>query len=46
MDYKEYELKVRYPTQDVFVQFEDRYQEFKDFFWNKGVVERLPPPPK
>jgi hypothetical protein len=36
MEYEEYELKVRYPTQDVFVQFEDRFQQFKEFFLEQG----------
>jgi dynein heavy chain 1 len=46
MDYKEYELKVRYPTQDVFVQFEDRYQEFKDFFLEQGRRRKITTPAK
>ena len=36
MDYKEYETSVRYPTQDVFVQFDDRMEEFKEFFLEQG----------
>ena len=36
MDYKDYERTVRYPTQDVFVQFDDRYAEFKEFFVEQG----------
>jgi hypothetical protein len=36
MDYKDYESMVRYPTQDVFVQFDDRYDEFKEFFLEQG----------
>ena len=40
MDYKDYEVKVRYPIQDVFVQFEDRYQEFKEFFLEQGQIGR------
>jgi dynein heavy chain 1 len=36
MDYKEYETSVRYPTQDVFVQFDDRMEEFREFFLEQG----------
>jgi dynein heavy chain 1 len=30
-DYKEYEKHVRFPVTDVFAQFDDRYEEWKDF---------------
>jgi dynein heavy chain 1 len=46
MDYKDYELKVRYPIQDVFVQFEDRYQEFKEFFLEQGPCRKITTPAK
>lgn len=46
MDYKEYETKVRYPTQDVFVQFDDRLDEFKDFFLEQGRRRKMPTPQK
>jgi dynein heavy chain 1 len=36
MDYKDYESKVRFPALDVFVQFDDRLQEFKDFMLEQG----------
>ena len=36
MDYKEYENNIRFPTQDVFVQFDDRMEEFKEFFLEQG----------
>jgi dynein heavy chain 1, cytosolic len=45
MDYKEYEMKVRYPTQDVFVQFDDRCQEFKEFFLEQGRRRKITIPP-
>jgi hypothetical protein len=45
MEYEEYELKVRYPTQDVFVQFEDRFQQFKEFFLEQGRRLKITPPP-
>ena len=32
MDYKEYENKIRFPLLDVFVQFDDKLAEWKDFF--------------
>jgi len=46
MDYKEYENKVRYPTLDVFVQFDDRLDEFKDFFLDQGRRRKMPTPQK
>ncbi|CAB9499374.1 heavy chain, flagellar inner arm I1 complex [Seminavis robusta] len=46
MEYKEYENKVRYPTQDVFVQFDDRLDEFKDFFLEQGRRRKMPTPGK
>lgn len=46
MDYKEYEEKVRYPTLDVFVQFDDRLEEFKDFFLDQGRRRKMPTPGK
>eukprot|EP00980_Cylindrotheca_fusiformis_P017635 scaffold5529_cov117-Cylindrotheca_fusiformis.AAC.12 len=46
MDYKEYEAKVRYPTQDIFVQFEDRWEQFKDFFLEQGRRRKIASPAK
>jgi dynein heavy chain 1 len=46
MDYKEYETNVRYPTQDVFVQFEDRWEQFKDFFLDQGRRRKVANPAK
>jgi hypothetical protein len=46
MEYREYEYKVRYPTQDVFVQFDDRLEEFKDFFLDQGRRRKMPTPQK
>lgn len=46
MEYKEYENNVRYPTQDVFVQFDDRLDEFKDFFLEQGRRRKMPTPGK
>ena len=40
MDSKGYELKVRYPTPHVFVQFEDPYQQFKEIYF--GALPLLP----
>lgn len=36
MDYSEYQRKIRYPVLDVFVQFEDRWQEWKEFMLDQG----------
>ena len=41
MDYKEYEEKVRFPVLDVFVQFDDRFDEWKDFFLEQGRRRKL-----
>jgi dynein heavy chain 1 len=46
MDYKEYEAKVRYPTQDIFVQFADRWEQFKDFFLEQGRRRKIASPAK
>jgi dynein heavy chain 1 len=46
MDYKEYEMKVRYPTQDVFVQFEDRWEQFKEFFLEQARRRKIATPAK
>ena len=46
MDYKEYESKVRYPTQDVFVQFEDRWEQFKEFFLDQARRRKVASPAK
>jgi dynein heavy chain 1, cytosolic len=46
MDYKDYETKVRYPTQDIFVQFDDRYQEFKEFFLEQARRRKINTPAK
>lgn len=36
MDFAEYESNVRYPVQDVLVQFDDRYDQFSEFFLEQG----------
>lgn len=41
MDFGEYEAQVRYPTQDVFVQFDDRYGEFTEFFLEQGRRRKM-----
>jgi dynein heavy chain 1 len=41
MDFTEYENKVRYPTQDVFVQFDDRYEQFSEFFLEQGRKRKM-----
>lgn len=46
MDFKEYEAKVRYPTQDIFVQFEDRWEQFKEFFLEQGRRRKIASPAK
>ena len=46
MDYKEYETKVRYPMQDVFVQFEDRWEQYKEFFLDQARRRKVASPAK
>ncbi|KAG7353523.1 dynein family protein [Nitzschia inconspicua] len=46
MEYKDYETKVRYPTQDIFVQFDDRYQEFREFFLEQARRRKISTPAK
>lgn len=46
MDYKEYENKVRFPTQDIFVQFDDRWEQFKEFFLEQARRRKIPSPAK
>ena len=46
MDFKEFENKVRFPTQDVFVQFEDRWEQFKEFFLDQARRRKMPNPAK
>jgi len=41
MDFSEYENTVRYPTQDVFVQFDDRYEQFSEFFLDQGRKRKM-----
>lgn len=36
MDYKEYETKIRYPVLNVFVQWDDRFSEYKAFVVEQG----------
>lgn len=36
MDYSEYETNVRFPSQDALVQFDDRYDQFTEFFLEQG----------
>jgi dynein heavy chain 1 len=42
LDFKEYENKVRFPILDVFVQFDDRFEEWKDFLLEQGRRRKLP----
>eukprot|EP00934_Nitzschia_sp_Nitz4_P009291 Nitzschia sp. Nitz4//scaffold6_size259037//29898//42524//NITZ4_001045-RA/size259037-augustus-gene-0.315-mRNA-1//-1//CDS//3329556806//9281//frame0 len=46
MEYKQYEEKVRYPTQDVFVQFDDRWEQFKEFFLDQARRRKIASPAK
>lgn len=46
MDYKEYENNVRYPTQDVFVQFDDRWEQYKEFFLDQARRRKIASPTK
>ena len=41
MDFDKYEQQVRYPTQDVFVQFDDRYEQFTEFFLEQGRRRKM-----
>ena len=41
LDYKEYENKIRFPTLDVFVQFDDRFAEWKDFILDQGRRRKI-----
>lgn len=36
MDFSEYETNVRFPSQDAMVQFDDRYDQFTEFFLEQG----------
>ncbi len=36
MDYADYQRRIRYPVLDVFVRFEDRWQEWKEFMLDQG----------
>ena len=36
MEYSEYQQKIRYPVLDVLVQFQDRWEEWKDFVLEQG----------
>jgi dynein heavy chain 1, cytosolic len=36
MEFSEYETSVRFPSQDVLVQFDDRYEQFAEFFLEQG----------
>ena len=36
MDFSAYESNVRFPSQDVLVQFDDRYDQFSEFFLEQG----------
>ncbi len=46
LDYKDYENKVRFPTQDIFVQFDDRWEQFKEFFLEQARRRKIPSPAK
>jgi dynein heavy chain 1, cytosolic len=41
LEYKEYENKIRFPTLDVFVQFDDRYAEWRDFILDQGRRRKI-----
>eukprot|EP00522_Entomoneis_paludosa_P000277 CAMPEP_0172474334 /NCGR_PEP_ID=MMETSP1065-20121228/69303_1 /TAXON_ID=265537 /ORGANISM="Amphiprora paludosa, Strain CCMP125" /LENGTH=4205 /DNA_ID=CAMNT_0013232513 /DNA_START=82 /DNA_END=12699 /DNA_ORIENTATION=- len=41
MDYKDYEEKVHFPSVDVFVQFDDRFDEWKAFLLEQGRRRKL-----
>lgn len=41
MDYKDYESKVHFPSVDVFVQFDDRFDEWKAFLLEQGRRRKL-----
>lgn len=41
MDYKEYETKIRFPSLDVFAQFDDKFAEWKDFFMDHSRRRKL-----
>lgn len=36
MEFSEYEKQIRFPSQDVLVQFDDRYDQFQEFFQELG----------
>ena len=41
MDYKDYESKVRFPSEDVFAQFDDRFDAWKAFILEQGRRRKL-----
>ena len=41
LDFKEYENKIRFPSLDVFVQFDDRFAEWKDFILDQGRRRKI-----
>lgn len=36
MNFSDYETEIRFPSQDVLVQFDDRYEQFVEFFLEQG----------
>jgi dynein heavy chain 1, cytosolic len=41
MEYKEYESKIRFPSLDVFAQFDDKLAVWKDFFTDQARRRKL-----
>jgi dynein heavy chain 1 len=41
MEYGQYEKEVRFPTLDVFVQFDDAYEQFTEFFLEQGRKRKM-----
>lgn len=41
MDYQSYQTKVRYPILDVLVQFQDRWEEWKEFLLEQGRRRKI-----
>ena len=41
LSFEQYEKDVRFPTQDIFVRFEDSFDTFKDFLLEQGRRKRV-----
>eukprot|EP00957_Ditylum_brightwellii_P020726 1562458-Ditylum_brightwellii.AAC.1 len=39
--YEQYQKDVYFPTQDIFVRFDDQYEQFTDFFVEQGRRRRV-----